>query len=251
VVPKMRAAARRIYQWMQLYRRRKYQDLYLPYFRSNESLADDERYIQSAVDLVDSLLRYTDLTPDTRLLDFGCGQGRFANALILAVPDFGYYCGIDTDIISIKWCQRWIQKYHPNFNFIHTDAYHPRYNPVAKSRPEIPLQGSSFDIAFAHSVFSHMLEDDVQFYLKELHQILKTNGLVYLTAFIEENVPDVEENPPGYLDKVSVGLLHRVRYAKSYFLNLVERCGFDLEDFQHQAIERTKQSILVAHKSTR
>lgn len=249
MIQKTRATASRIMNWLLRYRRRKFHNLYLPYYRSNEALENDAAYIQSAIDQVESLQTYVDLNRNTYLLDFGCGHGRFANGVLIKVPDLGYYCGIDTDIIAIKWCQRWIQRFHPNFKFVHVNAYHARYNPTAKSRPGLSLQPSSFDIAFANSVFSHMLEDDVLFYLKELHHALKQRALIYLTAFIEENVPDVEENPPGYLGRETVGLLHRVRYEKTHFWGLVESCGFDIKDYQHQAINRTKQSILVAYKS--
>ena len=40
-----------------------------------------------------------------------------------------------------------------------------------------------------------MLSDDVIFYLKEFNRILKPGGRVYMTAFVEENVPEEEENP--------------------------------------------------------
>ena len=248
MIKNIRAAVSKRSRWLQPYRKRKYHNLYLPKYRSNESLIDDEVYIQSAVDQIKTLQDHLKINPSTSLLDFGCGQGRLANGFIFMDQALDNYCGIDTDFIAIKWCQRWIQKFHPNFTFIHVNAHHPRYNPAAKSRPELPIQSDSFDIAFANSVFSHMLENDLRFYLKEIHKILRKGGLFYLTAFIEENVPDVEENPPGYLDSKSSGVLHRVRYSKSYFIDQVENCGFDVQDFHYRAISRTQQSQLIIRK---
>ena len=227
---------------------RRYKHIYLPITRSNENLSDDEEYITSAIEQVESLQYYCNISQKTRVLDFGCGQGRFANGLLLTKPDLGYYCGIDTDLEAIKWCKRWIWKYHQNFVFIHVDAYNARYNPKAMLRPELPISPNSFDIAFLNSVFSHMLADDVQYYLHQINQVLRKQGILYLTAFIEKNVPAVEENPPGYLNKKSTGPLHRVRYERSFFSNMIKKAGFETKNFQHQGIRRNKQSILVAIK---
>ena len=227
---------------------RHYKGMHLPVTRSNEGLSDDLDYVNSALEQIDSLSQYCELTPHTRILDFGCGQGRLANGIILKIPNIEYYCGIDTNQESINWCKRWLYRYHKNFNFIHVPAYNERYNQSAESHPALPVKPDSFDIAFLNSVFSHMLVPDITFYLSQLHNSLCNGGVIYLTAFIEEDVPNVEENPPGYLNKTSTGALHRVRYDKAFFLNLVEKAGFRIIDFQYQIIKRTQQSVVVAKK---
>ena len=93
-----------------------------------------------------------------------------------------------------------------------------------------------------------MLAEDVKFYLGEMHKLLTPGGTIYTTAFVEESVPEIEENPDGYLDEDCVGPLHRVRYEKNYLLNLFKTAGFDLIDFQYRGIERTDQSIIVARR---
>lgn len=227
-------------------RARRYENIYLPARRSNEDLADDQSYVDSAVAQVDSLHQYLDLNETTRIVDFGCGQGRFANGLILRFPDLRHYSGIDTDAAAIKWCNRWIQKFHPNFEFHHVPAHNARYNPSSSPRQEIPLEKDSFDLAFLNSVFSHMLAEDVRFYLRQMFQLLVKDGVIYATAFVEESVPEVRENPEGYLGRSSTGPLHRVRYENSFFLELFDQAGFKLIDFRHRGIARTKQSIIVA-----
>src|SRR5688572_17564926 len=89
---------------------RQHGNLFLPYNRSNEGLSDDQEYLGSAIEQVDELLQYCPLTGDTSILDFGCGQGRFANGLLASGKNIKSYCGIDTDLESIRWCQRWIQQ---------------------------------------------------------------------------------------------------------------------------------------------
>ena len=92
-----------------------------------------------------------------------------------------------------------------------------------------------------------MVTDDVRFYLIEFHRLLKTGGKMYVTAFIEEDVPEIEKNPPHYIEE-STGPLHRVRYENRFFLHLIEETGFLVEKFEHQKISRTKQSVVVSVK---
>lgn len=225
-----------------------YQGVFLPVIRSNEGLSDDQSYINSVREQLGSLSRYCQFTSQTNILDFGCGQGRLANGIILQNVAIGHYCGIDTNKESINWCQRWIQKYNKTFNFIQVSAHNERYNIEAKSHPPLPVPSKSFNIVFLNSVFSHMLVPDVIFYLSQLYNSLSNGGVMYLTAFIEEDVPNVEENPSGYLNKISSGALHRVRYEKAFFLGLAEKAGFSILDFQHQMIKRTQQSVVVVKK---
>ena len=230
------------------YEAHKFNGLWLPLTRSNENLVDHQAYLDSALELVDELSEYYELTSGTHILDFGCGQGRLANGLLKRKYNIGSYCGIDTNRDSITWCNRWIQRYNPKFTFIHVPAKNDRYNPLVEDLVPLPIKSSSMDVVFMNSVFSHMLTDDLRYYLQELHKTLRNNGVLYTTAFIEENVPEVEENPQNYLGKETTGPLHRVRYEKSFFLDIVEEYGFRIIDFQHQKIERTKQSVIVAEK---
>lgn len=233
-------------------RRRKprlYRGVHLPAIRSNEGLGDDDAYLASAMADVEAISQYKAITPSTRILDFGCGQGRLANGLILAEVGLEQYCGVDTNAESISWCERWIAPQRPNFRFVHAPAHNARYNPDATGQPPVPVQDDFFDLAFLNSVFSHMLEADVAFYARELFSKLRGQGVMYATAFVEEDVPDVEENPEGYLGKTARGPLHRVRFEKTFFLSLIEGAGFEIADFQYRGNSRSAQSVVVGRKA--
>lgn len=76
-----------------------------------------------------------------------------------------------------------------------------------------------------------MLTDGVRAYLKEFHRILRPEGRIHLTAFVEEGVPDVEENPEGYLGREWEGDLYCVRYERKFFESLLDEAGFKLDRF--------------------
>ncbi|WNJ18256.1 class I SAM-dependent methyltransferase [Pontibacter sp. G13] len=223
-----------------------FEGIKLPYSRSNENLSNNRSYIESGIEQINHLLRFELINNNTKILDFGCGQGRLLNSLIYSKTDFQSYIGLDTSKKAIEWCEKHLC-YHDKISFIHLPAENARYNPSEKGLKPLPLAENEIDLIFLNSVFSHMLDSDISFYLSEFHKVLTSNGRVYLTAFVEENVPDMEENPKDYLDK-SVGALHRVRFEKEFFFTLVKKANFEVTEFHHQLIDRTKQSVFVLRK---
>ena len=232
------------------YRSIKHKGFNLPITRTNQGLNDNENYLNSSKEQIDHLVALNLINETSNILDFGSGQGRLVNGLKFADVKLKEYTGVDTDLNSIKWCKRFLSGYGQNFNFIHLPAFNARYNKSADGLQEIPVENNKFDLVFLNSVFSHMMSNDVAFYLKEFNRILSKDGAVYLTAFTEENVPDVEENPIDYLNETNKnGSLHRVRFEVNYFNDLIKKAGLKTELYLHQHIERSKQSVYVLKKS--
>ena len=75
--------------------------------------------------------------------------------------------------------------------------------------------------------------EDVQTYLAEFNRLLKPDGTVFLTTFVEENVPDFEVNPQDYRTDWK-GALHCVRFEKSFFQKLVEENGLMIDRFDYE-----------------
>jgi len=65
-------------------------------------------------------------------------------------------------------------------------------------------------------------------YLRDFKRILADSGKVFLTAFIENNVPDMTINPQDYI-MTWEGPLHCVRYSKDFFESLISEVGFVIE----------------------
>lgn len=223
-----------------------YEGVILPKIRSNEKLSDNRVYLESGIEQINYLKKHGLINNNTILLDFGCGQGRLLNSLKFTETKFQEYIGLDTSKSAIDWCEKNI-RYSNNISFLHLPAANARYNPSEKELKRLPFKNNEFDLIFLNSVFSHMLTPDINFYLSEFYKVLKNEGNIYLTAFVEENVPNVEENPEDYLAK-SKGALHRVRYEKDFFYSLVNKANLKVAEYHHQLIDRTKQSVFVLKK---
>ncbi len=192
---------------------------------------DEALFLSSGRTEAARLVQHFELGCHTRLLDVGCGVGRLAIGLMAEVGELEAYCGVDVSQRSVNWCSRHLTPAHPGFRFVHVDVKNERYNPAGAALHErfrFPFEDGSFDLINLFSVFSHMVTEDVASYLTEFHRLLSPDGGIFLTAFIEDDVPDMEENPPGYRDTEWSGALHCVRFNRAFFYELLARHGFEV-----------------------
>lgn len=220
----------------------------------------DEFYLTSAKKEADRLVKYLGLTPESSLLDVGSGPGRLAIGILERVGEIREYRGVDVDENSTRWGQHYITPRVPNFQFVHIDVENTRYNPSGSDTDfefAFPFADEEFDIIILYSVFTHMLAGGVQTYLKEFQRMLRPDGKIFLTAFLEEDegIPDVTENPEGYLGREWKGPLHCVRYNRKFFEALLGENGFRLDGFDpdrerirgpHQ--ERGQRGLFISKK---
>ena len=185
------------------------------------------------------------------LLEIGCGPGRLPIGLLRRVGAIKWYQGIDVDRKAIEWCTRFISRYHPTFRFEAIDARHERYNPAGQSMDErfsLAFAAESFDLIYLHSVFASMVENDVRVYAREFRRLLKPDGQVFLTAFVEEDVPPVTLNAEGYIMPCR-GPLNVVRYERTFFFSLFTDHGLRVERFQ-PGVELDRQSALYLRRAS-
>jgi ubiquinone/menaquinone biosynthesis C-methylase UbiE len=140
-----------------------------------------------------SYVKFMGLKPEMTILEIGCGIGRDAFQLMDILNDDGHYIGIDVTRDSIVWCQNNITPQRPNFQFHHFDAKHEIYNPLgAKTTQDfvLPMANHSVDRIALGSIFTHLFENEVIHYMKEIARVLKPSGLAYATFFLysEETV---------------------------------------------------------------
>lgn len=213
----------------------------------------DEVYLESARWEVDWMVENLGLSVESSFLDIGCGPGRIAIGILDRVGKVHKYRGVDVKKKFIDWARHYITSEHPNFQFLHLDAENAFYNPQGEKMSHdfvLPFAKDEFDIIWLYSVFTHMLTEDVRIYLKEIHRVLRPSGKVFLTANLEEDVPNVTENPKGYRGRWSYNNpLATVRYNQQFFESLLDQNGFRLERYDPR-VRKPQRCLIVSKKAS-
>jgi SAM-dependent methyltransferase len=114
------------------------------------------------------------LTSSSHVLDVGCGAGALALALDERLGVEGRYRGFDVDRPVIAWAQRHLSG--KRFEFRHHDYWNATYNPHGDRFAAWPADDGWADIVVLKSIFTHLLPEDVEFYLAETSRVLAPNG---------------------------------------------------------------------------
>jgi SAM-dependent methyltransferase len=140
-------------------------ELRIGYARSDEVyLTNGRRNVQTMLDLLQAA--GARLERDTRILDFGCAAGRMIRWLT-DFADHGEVWGTDISAEHIVWCT---QHLAPPFHFL-----------VNTILPHLPFEDRYFDVVYAGSVFTHIDDLAITWFL-ELRRILRTGGMLYVTV---------------------------------------------------------------------
>ena len=99
---------------------------------------------------------------------------------------------------GVDWCREKYTAKYPNFRFHLIDVYNGLYNPVGRYRAteyRFPFEDEQFDFVVLNSVFTHMVAEEVQNYLREVARVLKTGGRCLISFFLvnEESLGLIEE----------------------------------------------------------
>lgn len=127
-----------------------------------------------------------ELTPQSKVLEIGCGAGRTALALTKRLNE-GNYTGVDIDAVSIASCQRNRRFQENHFTFKHINVQNMMYNPEGKEASttyKFPFKDESVDAIFMISVFTHMLPAEVTHYISEISRMLTPGGKCVLSTFV-------------------------------------------------------------------
>jgi len=137
---------------------------------------------------------------------------------------------------------------------------------VDSRKYRFPWPDGHFDFVVLTSVFTHVLKDAAENYLREIARVLEPGGTMFATAFLlsKESELRTKQNVAAPRFPFSVGGAKvgnkkdpegSVAFDQKVFLQMVERCGLTIERFEpgywSGPIPDTKgtyQDLLIARK---
>lgn len=121
------------------------------------------------------------------VFDLGSGCGRLARQLLQQRPRPETYLGVDLHAGMVEWCRHNLTSLDPNFKFIHHDVhelgFNPSGSPLDRTQP-LPARDASASLIIAWSLFTHVVEDEIPYYLRQCKRILRPGGLIRSTWFL-------------------------------------------------------------------
>ncbi len=121
------------------------------------------------------------------IVDIGSGCGRWAHWLrdynFRGRTFTGRYIGVDIDAEAIAWCEKHYDA--ERFSFHHSSDASVSYNQAgdADSHYRVPEPDATVDLVFSNSLLTHVLESELENYLKESYRLLKSGGAIMHSHF--------------------------------------------------------------------
>ncbi len=148
--------------------------------------SDPERVGDGCVALLRRLVR---LTPNSRVLDFGCGIGRGLVSLHKAGVHPKQLVGMDIMPPVIDFCAEHIAPVLPNVAFELIEGANDHYDHFIEARPReshaslTQKYQNNFTDGYAFSVFTHVTQEDFQTLLNFVATMMAPGGRFLFTCF--------------------------------------------------------------------
>jgi ubiquinone/menaquinone biosynthesis C-methylase UbiE len=202
-----------------------------------DKMVDDKYYFDSAMKEGERFIKKLNVNYNTEVLEIGCSSGRSIIGFIQNGGVAKKYVGFDSLKRNIKWCEKYISGKNGWCKFQYIDLFHVLFNRtgtiMVNENFKLEVPDNSFDLIYLSSVLPNWDDHDIKIFAKDYFRILRHRGKVFVTSFIEENVPDITENPNGY------GLKYKYRrsvfqFNKDYFIKIFTDSGFKLNEFEYR-----------------
>lgn len=120
----------------------------------------------TAAELTELFKKYTPLSANARVLDWGCGPARIVRHFPLLLPGCDIYA-TDYNPVYIDWCRQHIPGIHFDTNQI---------------EPPLVYPNDSFSAVSGLSIFTHLSINLHEGWFRELHRVIKPGGILIITT---------------------------------------------------------------------
>jgi len=198
-------------------------------------------------------------TMQSNFLDVGVGCGRWAHWL----RDYnfrgrrfsGTYVGVDIDPEAIAWCKTAFDA--ERFRFHHSTDASVSYNQDGTSNTtyRVPEADGTFDLIFSNSLFTHLLEREVENYLKESFRLLRKGGSAMHSHFNLDYPPATYGTRHTFRHRIGNARVESmaqpeaaVAYTTDFLFEMSRRIGFSRCEVIHMPGGAQHQPILLTTK---
>lgn len=193
------------------------------------------------------------------VLDIGVGCGRWAHWL----RDYnfrgrrfsGTYVGIDIDAEAIEWCKTAFDA--ERFRFHRSTDGSVSYNQDGSPNTSyrVPEGDASFDLIFSNSLFTHLLEREVENYLRESFRLLRKGGSAMHSHFNLDHPPATYGTRHTFAHRLGNARVESlaqpeaaVAYTTDFLFEMSRRIGFSHCEIIHMPGGAQHQPILLTTK---
>jgi SAM-dependent methyltransferase len=127
------------------------------------------------------------LRRDSRVLELGCNHGRTMLGLMGYLKAPGRYDGLDILRPQVEFAREHVKSDRFGIQFHLADIFNGVYNPSGKclaAEYQFPFPESHFDVAYAASLFTHLVPPDASHYLAQTRRVLSVGGRALYSFFV-------------------------------------------------------------------
>jgi SAM-dependent methyltransferase len=192
------------------------------------------------------------------IVDIGVGCGRWLHWL----RDYnfrnrrftGTYVGVDVDGEAVDWCRRNYDG--ERFRFHHSSDASVSYDQAGSGKSyRIPEADGTFDLVFSNSLLTHLLQAELENYVRESYRLLKPHGTMMHTIFNIEHPPATLGTRHTFSHPRGDAMIESeaqpeaaVAYHSDFLLSLCRRVGFSDCEIIYMPSGAQHQPVLFCRK---
>lgn len=197
---------------------------------------------------------------NSTVVDIGSGCGRWAHWLrdynFRGRTFTGRYIGVDIDAEAIAWCEKHYDA--ERFRFHHSSHASVSYNQAGEatsSHYTVPEADGTVDLVVSNSLLTHVLEAELENYIKESYRLLKAGGAIMHSHFNLDYPPATYGTRHTFQHTIGNARVESmeqpeaaVAYRTDYLFKICRAAGFKDCEIVHMPGGAQHQPILLCKK---